>query len=131
MRFIPRAMLVNFFLVSAILSQSIIYDSGLCYMRQVRQICSCNHNSQKEIHTKAKTLSKSDCHDHKKTIHVCACKKHKNPNELSNLLKQTLFLTSNQALLSIHFTSYYFSLSNQIADLAGYHLTLIKPPRIS
>lgn len=124
-------MLVNFFLVSAILSQSIIYDTGLCYLRRIRQICSCNHNSQKEIHSKAKTLSKSDCHDHKKIIHVCSCKKHKNPNELSNLLKQTFFLATNHTFLSIQYTSFYFDLSNQKANLAGYHLTLIKPPRIS
>lgn len=115
--------------ISAILSQSLVYDSGLCYMRKVRQVCNCNHNSKKEIHTNQK--SKSDCHDAKKTIHVCACKKHKNPNELSNLIKQIFFIVSDNCSLSIQFTKLFILFPNFLADLSGYQLTLIKPPRLS
>ena len=131
MNIISRTIFIRCSLILAIFSQSIVYDSGLSYMRKIRQVCICNHHSKIEIHRNVKSLSKSDCHDYKKTIHVCSCKKHKNPNELSNLLKQTFFLASNQAFLSIQFTSYFFSLSNHIADFEGYHLTLIKPPRLS
>lgn len=112
----------------AILSQSLIYDSGLCYMRNYRQICKCNHNSKKEIHS---NLAKSDCHNAKQVTHICSCKKNKNPNELSNIIKQTFFLSRIQNTLSIHLTSYILPTSNFISNLKGYRLILIKPPRFS
>jgi hypothetical protein len=128
-RFLIQKALISSIIIFAVLSQSLVYDSGLCYMRTYRQVCTCNHNSQKEIHSKP--TSKTDCHEVKKTVHVCSCKKTKNPNELSNLLKQTFFLTSNTlSSLSIHLTHYLFITSNSISNLQGYQLILIKPPRV-
>lgn len=129
MRFLIQKAVLSSIIIFAILSQSLIYDSGLCYMRKFRQVCTCNHNSQKEIH--AKPSSKTDCHEIKKAVHVCSCKKTKNPNELSNLLKQTFFLTTNTLSdLSVQLTSYKFLISNSISNLQGYELLLIKPPRM-
>lgn len=115
-------------IVFAILSQSLVYDSGLCYMRKFRQICTCNHNSKKEIHSR---VSKSDCHDAKKITHICSCKKNKNPNELSNLIKQTFLLSTIQNNLFIYLTKYILPTPYLISNLKGYQLTLIKPPRIT
>ncbi len=117
-------------IISAVLSQSLIYDSGLCFMRKVRQVCICNHNSKKEAHFKS--YAKSDCHDINKAVHICSCKKTKNPNELSNLLKQTFTLPSyNFSNFTIQLTQHIFPISNLISNLKGYQLTLIKPPRFS
>ncbi len=130
MRLWIQKAVLSLIIIFAILSQSLIYDSGLCYMRKIRQVCICNHNSQKEIHSKP--TSKTDCHEIKKTVHVCSCKKTKNPNELSNLLKQTFFLsTATVSNLSIQLTHYVFLTSNSTSNLQGYQLTLIKPPRMS
>ena len=130
MRSVIQKSILSFIIIFAVLSQSLIYDSGLCFMRKVRQICTCNHNSKKEIHSKSSV--KSDCHDIKKTVHVCSCKKTKNPNELSNLIKQTFFITTNTlSVLSIQLTHYIFPISNSISNHKGYQLTLIKPPKFS
>jgi hypothetical protein len=118
---------ISLLIVFAILSQSLIYDSGLCYMRKFRQICTCNHNSKKEVHSQ---VSKSDCHDSTKVTHICSCKKNKNPNELSNLIKQTFFLSEIQNTLFIHLTKYILPTPNLISNLKGYRLILIKPPRL-
>lgn len=115
------------FLSITVLAQSIIYDSGLCYMRKYREICKCNHNSRKEIHKP--TSRTSDCLDNTKAVHICACKKTKNPNEISNLIKQTFLNIQEKNFLYIHFIKYLPSLSYQIFYLDGYKLTLIKPPR--
>jgi len=130
MRGVIRKSILSFIIIFAILSQSLIYDSGLCYMRKVRQICTCNHNSKKEIHSKSST--KSDCHNLKKTVHICSCKKTKNPNELSNFIKQTFLINTNTlSVISIQLTNYIFPVSNSISNHKGYQLTLIKPPRLS
>jgi hypothetical protein len=129
MRNIFQTVVISFISISAILSQSLIYDSGLCYMRNIRQICTCNHNSKKEIHSE--NSKKTDCHDAKKTSHICSCKKNKNPNELSNLIKQTFFLSRIENTLFIHLTKYILPTPNLISNLKGYRLILIKPPRLS
>ena len=118
--------ILSFIIIFAVLSQSLIYDSGLCFMRTVRQICTCNHNSVREIHSK--DLAKSDCHDTKKTVHICSCKKPKNPNELSNLIKQIFFISFfNSSKISIQLRKYILPVSNHLVNLKGFGLTLIKP----
>ncbi len=112
----------------SVLAQSLIYDSGLCYMRTYRQICTCNHNSKKEIH---RQTNKSDCHDKSKSVHICSCKKSKNPNELSNLLKQIFFLWQGNQDLALEFIKFNYSTLLKDVILNGYGLTLIKPPRLS
>lgn len=125
---IQKSVLI-FIVMFAILSQSLIYDSGLCFMRTYRQICTCNHNSKREIHSKI--ISKSDCHDAKKAVHICACKKSKNPNEISNLIKQTFFISSfNLTNFSIHLTKYIVPNPIYLVNLRGFGLILIKPPRL-
>lgn len=111
-----------------VFAQSVIYDSGLCYMRKFRQVCICNHNSKREIH---KQTNKSDCHDPHKTIHVCKCKKQKNPNELSNLLKQTFIFWNFTNFVSIRLTKFIPDFSTHKINLTGFEITLIKPPRLS
>lgn len=120
--------LLTFILNFSILSQSLIYDSGFCYMRKFRQVCTCNHNSKKEIHSKVS--GKSDCHDANKKTHICSCKKTKNPNEISNLIKQTFFIANLESNFFIHLTKYTVSNSSPVVDLSGYKLTLIKPPKL-
>lgn len=128
MKTLISKVIISFLVMFAILSQSLIYDSGLCYMRGVRQICKCNHNSKKEVHS---NISKSDCHNARKVIHICSCKKTKNPNEISNLIKQTLFLTGNQNTIYICLIKYILSTPNLYSDLKGFRLILVKPPRLS
>ncbi len=129
MYFAVKKSILALIVIFAILSQSLVYDSGLCYIRKIRQICACNHSSKHEIHSNSD--AKTDCHEIKKIKTVCSCKKTKNPNELSNLLKQIFFITANTlSSFSIQRTSYLLITSNSISNLQGYELTLIKPPRM-
>jgi hypothetical protein len=127
--FLEKAV-ISCIIIFSILSQSLIYDSGLCYMRKVRHVCTCNHNSKKEIHSTK--ISKTDCHDLEKIIHVCSCKTTKNPNELSNFIKQIFIFTElNLSSIDFKLVKYAFLISLNFPILEGFHLTLIKPPKLT
>ncbi len=117
-----------FSLLSAttIFSQSIFFDSGYSSLIEVRQICKCNHNSTKEIHSKA---IKSNCHEKLEIRHSCKCKKTPHPNEITNQIKQIQILPT-QFSFSIYF-NFLYSINNLniFTNLKGFTISILRPPR--
>ncbi|MCB1176600.1 MAG: hypothetical protein KDK36_03370 [Leptospiraceae bacterium] len=141
--------ILNLILIFSVLVNSIILESANLGLTSLKSsiICTCNHNSKKEIHSKKNksVLLKSDlekiglglkskklfpdCHSaNSGEKHICSCKK-TNSNLKNFLFQKQISLFNSIFIAKLHFIK-LFNISEIITKLSPYnHFKLIKPPK--